>query len=149
MEHSHLQKLAQLLAEYRPLEISDEGAAIKMDRINTFRTNDDRRVIIASIIGAGIGLDIQFCPNVVMMEREWNKSIEDQFEGRFHRIGSVEKVVIDYVMAKETIDEYYDERVKLTGQISGSVLDQDFAIDNKFMLELAESMVQKRMKYVG
>ncbi len=143
------QKLAQLLAEYRPLEISDEGAAIKMDRINTFRTNDDRRVIIASIIGAGIGLDIQFCPNVVMMEREWNKSIEDQFEGRFHRIGSVEKVVIDYVMAKETIDEYYDERVKLTGQISGSVLDQDFAIDNKFMLELAESMVQKRMKYVG
>ena len=105
--------------------------------------------MIASILGCGIGRNLQFCNNVLIGEREWNKSIETQFEDRFHRFGTENKVIIDYCMAAQTIDEMSDEMVKLKGQISGSVLEKNWNIDNDLLVELAEMVVAKRLKYVG
>lgn len=132
-----------------PITIADEQPHIKDERSNLFRDNSDRRIMIASILGCGIGRDLQFCTNAIIAEREWNASIERQFEDRFHRIGTPGKVNIKYILAKDTIDEFFHDMVLLKGQIASSALDADFAADQSFMLELAENVVRKRMKYVG
>lgn len=132
-----------------PITISDEQPHIKDERCVQFRDDSNQRIMIASILGCGIGRDLQFCTNSIIAEREWNKSIETQFEDRFHRIGTLNKVNIKYLLAKDTIDEFLHDMVLLKGQIAGSALDSDFTVDHSFMLELAENVVRKRMKYVG
>jgi SNF2 family DNA or RNA helicase len=142
------ENLALALSRWNPIQISDEDAKIKDQRITAFREGKSR-LLIASILGCGIGLNIQFCRNVISAEREWNRSIEAQFEDRFHRIGSTNKVNIDYLMAGETLDEFFHDLVQLKGMVSGGFLNQDLTIDNNFMMELAERCVQKRLRYAG
>jgi len=132
-----------------PITMSDEDALVKDTRSNLFKDNDTKKLLIASILGCGIGRNLQFCHNVIIGERQWNRATEAQFEDRFHRIGTTEKVRITYVSASETIDEFYDAMVKLKEQISGSTLDTNFESDDQFMKELAEKMVAKRLRYVG
>lgn len=146
------------LEEYNPVCISDESGAVKMQRIEQFKS-PNRRVAILSILGAGQGLNIQFCRNAITMERQWNAAKEDQFHGRFHRpvknpdgtiktefIDAVDSVNIDIENAADTIDQFFDEMVELKRQIAGSTLDEDFEYNPKFLIELAERCVQTRLK---
>lgn len=132
-----------------PLHISDEFPEIKDSRCDRFRKDPLQRVLLASILGCGIGRDLEFCPTALVVEREWNRALEAQFEGRFHRIGTLEKVTIDYLMAEGTIDEYFHEMVLLKEKIQDSILEKDLSSDSYFMIELAERIVNKRLKYVG
>jgi len=156
-----MEKLAKGLAEYNPICISDEDGLVKMKKLEEFKT-PGRRVLIASILGAGQGLNIQFCKNAIVMEREWNPAKEDQFCGRFHRIvknadGSIktdfvdgiDSVTIDYLNAKDTLDEMFEDMIEMKKQIVGSTLDQEFDYDPDFIMELAKRVVAKRLKYAG
>ena len=149
--------LMKSLSEYNPITISDEDGLTKANRIDQFKLPQNR-LLIASILGAGQGLNIQFCKNFVQAEREWNPAKEEQFYGRFHRIvkdadGNVvtefteeDSVIGDVLNAKDTLDEYFDAAVKLKKQIVKTTEDRDFAIDSSFMMELARQMVNSRMK---
>lgn len=139
---------AEGLARWNPICISDESAKKKDELENEFRSIDHRLAIL-SIRGCGVGRDMQFCNNVMVTERDWNSALETQFQDRFHRIGTANKVVIDYVMAAETLDEYFHDKVELTRQIQGSTLDKDFSTDSQFIMELAERVVEKRIRYAG
>lgn len=140
--------LAEALSEYHPIQMSDESAMVKDAKTEEFR-KPHNRLLIASILGCGEGRNLQFCSNSIIVERQWNPAKEDQFEGRFHRIGTKEGVIIDYLLASETIDEFFNDMVQLKRQIVGSTLDKDFATDHQFIRDLAEQVVKKRMKWVG
>lgn len=133
----------------KPVCISNETPQIKQARLDKFRDDPDQLVCILSILGGGIGLDIQFCPNVISLEREWNKAIEDQFEGRFQRIGMVNQVTICYLMAQGTIDEFFNELVRLKQQVSDTTLNRNVEADSELMYKLAQTVVKKRLKFVG
>ena len=146
------------LAEYNPITISDENPHVKMERIEQFK-RPENRVLIASILGAGQGLNIQFCKNAIVAEREWNPSKEDQFCARFHRIvknedGSfktdfvegVDSVTCDFINAKDTIDDFFDALVELKKHIVGSTLDADFAYDPEILMDLARKITASRLK---
>jgi len=132
-----------------PIQMSSESAKVKDEKQEEFRTNPNKLILIASIKGCGEGRNLQFCSNVIIAERQWNKAIEMQFEGRFHRIGSTTKVTYTYIMAANTIDELFHELVRLKAEITNSVLDVDYEQDLQFVIELAEQVIAKRMKYVG
>ncbi len=128
-----------------------EPADIKDKKINEFR-QPERRLAIISILAYGEGRDIQFCPNAIMAEREWNPAKEIQFQDRFCRIGSEKyatHVNIDIAHAKDTIDEFFDALVKMKAEVGASAMDRDYASDSEFIIQLAEMAVQKRLKYVG
>lgn len=137
------------LSRWEPICISDESPKTKDERSELFRTSPKHRVMVASILGCGIGRDLQFCPNVLVAEREWNRAIENQFEDRFHRIGMENKVNIDYYMAEHTIDEFFHEMVTLKGAVSEQGLNSQYNISSQTLKELAQCVVQKRLKYVG
>jgi hypothetical protein len=63
------------------------------------------RLLIASTLASGEGLNLQTCSDCVMHERQWNPANEEQAEGRFIRIGQdADSVNAVYVHADDSID---------------------------------------------
>lgn len=110
--------------------------------------DENYRVMIASTLAAGEGLNIQFCSDAVMLERQWNPANEEQAEGRFHRFGQQNAVSITYMIASETIDEYFTELVESKRAIVASTLDnKEIQWDQQsLMSELANILVTKGKK---
>jgi len=50
-----------------------------------FKKDERRRILIASTLASGEGLNLQFCQNASMLERQWNPANEEQAELRFSR----------------------------------------------------------------
>lgn len=104
-----------------------------------------RRVMIASTLAAGEGLNLQFCSDAIILERQWNPANEEQAEARFHRFGQLNNVSITYMIASGTIDEYFTELVEIKRSIVASTLDNKEIAWNQqsLMKELAETLVTK------
>lgn len=146
------------------LTMSDEDALIKDKIEDQWKSNPQNQILIISILGAGKGRNFQFCRHVINLERQWNKAREIQFEERCHRIKTdpitdeilrnfteEDTVIIDYLMAKDTFDEYFDHLVRLKGIIMDSVdseIDDEEIPEPNFVRELAEMVVAKRMHYI-
>jgi len=83
----------------------------------------NNRIMIASTLAAGEGLNIQFCSDAIMLERQWNPANEEQAEARFHRFGQLNNVSITYMIASGTIDEYFAELVERKRSIVAQTMD--------------------------
>jgi SNF2 family DNA or RNA helicase len=105
-------------------ELTAEMDAMAKNRsIDAFKSNSSR-VMVASTLVAGEGLNLQFCSDGVMMERQWNPANEEQAEGRFVRIGQLADVVnMTYLIAVGTVDETFSEIVEKKRAISANTLD--------------------------
>lgn len=117
------------------------------DTVMKFK-NEDYRIMIASTLATGEGLNLQFCSDAIMLERQWNPANEEQSEGRFHRFGQVNSVSVTYMIASETIDEYFTELVEQKRAIVASTMDnKEIQWDqNSLMQELAQVLVTKGKK---
>jgi len=113
-----------------------------------FREDEKARVMIASTLAAGEGLNLQFCADAIMMERQWNPANEEQAEARFHRYGQKNAVVVNYSIVSETIDEYFTELVEQKRAIVAGALDnKEIQWDqNSLMSDLAMILVTKGKK---
>jgi SNF2 family DNA or RNA helicase len=77
------------------------------------RFNKYARVLVASTLASGEGLNLQTCSDCIMHERQWNPANEEQAEGRFIRIGQqAQSVNATYVHGDKTIDTTLDELVE-------------------------------------
>jgi SNF2 family DNA or RNA helicase len=101
---------------------SDLNADKREDVISRFRAGE-ARVMIASTLAAGEGLNLQFCADAIMLERQWNPANEEQAESRFHRYGQEYPVTITYMIATKTIDEIFTELVEHKRAIVAGALD--------------------------
>ncbi len=110
--------------------------------------NSNHRVMIASTLAAGEGINLQFCADAVMLERQWNPANESQAEARFHRFGQKNAVSITYMIASETIDEFFTELVEQKRAIVASTLDNEIIKwdQQSLMTELAQILVTKGKK---
>ena len=82
--------------DYEPVLHYHSGldAKQRFELVETFEKNPKRRVMVASLLSAGEGLNLQFCSDSVLVERHWNDSKEKQaIEGRFHRMGQTAESV--------------------------------------------------------
>lgn len=146
-----LQRLNQWLADggYLPvLHLHSGLSAEKRQELLVKFKEQNYRVMIASTLAAGEGLNIQFCADAIMFERQWNPANEEQAEGRFHRFGQQYPVSITYMIASETIDEYFTELVESKRATVMSVLDnKEIQWDqSSLMTELANILVTKGKK---
>ncbi len=137
------------LSEYNPIEISgaDNGFQ-KDDKITLFKTAE-RRVLIANILAGGEGLNLQFCNNCIIVERQWNPGKEDQFIKRFHRHGQMKSVFVSSIIAADTIDDFFEQLIELKRNIVTDTTNQNFEADHTLIHELAKRVVSTRLKYTG
>ncbi len=121
--------------------LDGNGRAALVERFKT----SDARIMIASTLAAGEGLNLQFCSDAIMLERQWNPANEEQGEGRFHRFGQVNPVSVTYMIAAGTIDDYFTELVEQKRAIVASALDNKTIEWNQssLMQELATALVTR------
>jgi SNF2 family DNA or RNA helicase len=113
-----------------------------------FRSESTSRLLFATTLAAGEALNLQFCSDAIIMEREWNPANEEQAESRFHRYGQQWPVNVDYAICSETIDEYFTELVEQKRAIVSSALDNKEYVwdENSLMADLAMVLVTKGKK---
>jgi SNF2 family DNA or RNA helicase len=116
--------------------------------VEDFKNDSSRRVMIASTLAAGEGLNLQFCSDAILLERQWNPTNEEQVEGRFHRFGQLNPVSVTYMLASGTIDEYFTELVEIKRSIIAATMDKKQIEWNQqsLMKELAEILVTRGRK---
>jgi SNF2 family DNA or RNA helicase len=125
---------------------SELNALERSQLIEEFRNNPNRRILLASTLAAGEGLNLQFCSDAILVERQWNPANEEQFEGRFSRIGQeAESIDITYLVAIGTIDEWLTELIERKREIVKTAYGEEGNIsENTIILELADILISKR-----
>ena len=126
--------------------VSADDSSKRQEKIDEFRTNPEKRILIAPTLACGEGINLQFCSHSIIMEREWNPANEEQAEGRFSRIGSVaEKILVNYPTGTGTIDEFLTEMVERKRQYVNEALDGSAGKweESDIIRELASKVVAK------
>ena len=104
-----LQRLAQRLARFGPLEYHGRIPAGRRDEvIRRFREDRRSHVILISYGAGGVGLNLQWANYVFLFDRWWNPAVEDQAINRAHRIGVSGPVTVSRFLTLETIEERID-----------------------------------------
>lgn len=116
------------------------------EAIDKFEGNS--RVMIASTLAAGEGLNLQFCSDCILHERQWNPPKEDQAFDRFHRIGQLNPVNVRMMIALNTIDDTLTELVEAKRKNLKEALDNEQYTWSETSLakELADALFQKSTK---
>lgn len=137
------------LAGFNPLQLSGkDSAADKFNLVRQFHS-PDHRIMIANILAGGTGLDgiQECCNNAMVMERQWNSAIEEQFEARVHRNGQLKPVTCDYMNAYGTIDQFLDEKVEEKRQILGETLINGWNLEGDIegLRSISEKVIANRL----
>jgi superfamily II DNA or RNA helicase len=81
--------------------------------------NSNARAIVINIVAGGTGLDF---PNIVTQaivnDYDWSVANDEQMLGRNYRINSLHDVYVKYMIAEDTPDEEYYERLTAKKQIA-------------------------------
>lgn len=132
-------------AALKPLFLgSDLSQEARLDRVNQFKDSESR-ILLASTLAAGEGLNMQFVSDAVIMERQWNPANEEQAEGRFIRIGmTADRVDVHYFIASGTVDEFFTELVEIKRAAMNTIDGGEFTwSENGLLMELAEAVATK------
>lgn len=112
-------------------------------------TGKNHRILIASTLAAGEGLNLQFASDCIIMERQWNPANEEQAEARFPRPGQVaDKINATYMIAAGSIDDFLTELVERKRSIVYSTLDnvQTNWDESSLIVDLARTLQTKGLK---
>ena len=84
----------------------------------------ENRIMVASTLAAGEGINLQCCSDCLLLERQWNPANEEQAEARFPRPGqTADKINATYITALGTIDEFLGELIEGKRSANKSTLD--------------------------
>lgn len=129
---------------------SELNSEDRQKMIDEFRTNDKRRIMVASTLAGGEGINLQFSSDCYLVEREWNPANEEQAECRFIRIGQTEsKVTATYGIAIGTIDEKLAELVERKRQYCAQTYGKEAQVswdETSLMRELMQILAEGNKK---
>lgn len=125
---------------------SDLDMRERNEVVETFK-QPGYRILLASTLVAGEGLNMQFCSDCLMMERMWNPSKEEQAEGRFPRPGSeASQINVTYLLASGTLDEFLTPLVEKKRAIVSETLankEIDWENEENLWTQLAQAIQEK------
>jgi len=113
--------LERKLAEWRPLKISGKIQEEYKDVVARFNEVEEQKVLIMTSAGQ-FGLNIQRASVIFHYDQEWSLAKMQQREGRAHRIGQKDTVMIYNLLAKGTIDYYVKKVLHGKAELSNQVL---------------------------
>jgi hypothetical protein len=73
--------------QFPVMQITADMTPLQRWEVQEKFNSSKRAIIVASMLAAGEGLNLQTCSDCVMHERQWNPGKEEQCEDRFARIG--------------------------------------------------------------
>ena len=141
--------LQQICAENnqpQPLKLTaDMDGEARFDCQTKFNS-PDYRILVASTLASGEGLNLQSCSDCIMHERQWNPANESQAEGRFIRIGqTASAVTANYMLADGSVDDIFHTIVERKRAQFNAAMNKGTTVetwnDGGLIKELAEGIV--------
>lgn len=106
-------------------------------------------VLLINMLAGGVGCDFHYVNDVLVLERQWNAQLEEQFNYRFYNPDrSIKNVPTDVecLIAKGTIDEWFHDHVEETRRVFGETVDSDYNLnDQSTFKSLLEKTVSHRL----
>jgi len=117
-------RLAQELAEFRPLLLTGEVDPAERARVvDEFKRDPTRRLLLLSLRAGGLGLNLTEASYVFHFDRWWNPAVETQAEDRVHRIGQRSPVHVFAYLCADTIEQRIDEILTAKRELFADVVD--------------------------
>ncbi len=123
------------------------------DLQHKFNTDMEYKVLVASTLAAGEGLNLQEqCGDCVLLERQWNPPKEEQAISRFVRIGfmkgcevKLNSVIAQYILAIGTIDDWMTSLIEEKRAIFEQAMNGDEveAAEMELMRALMKKIVEE------
>ena len=114
--------LVEELKEYNPLLISGEvDNETRNENIHKFQENGTNKIIILTSAG-GEGINLQKANFMIHYDNPWSISKMIQREGRAHRLGQVNKLIIFQLIIKDSVDEYVLKILNKKYKMSDAIL---------------------------
>jgi SWI/SNF-related matrix-associated actin-dependent regulator 1 of chromatin subfamily A len=108
--------------------------------VDVFQTNPMCRVAVLSITAAGVGLTLTAASNVFFAELFYNPGALMQAEDRAHRIGQQDTVNVQYLVARNTIDEQLfrilNNKISVLGETLDGVCGRKFDVGGEAKVKL-------------
>lgn len=120
-----------------------ESSRKRQQEVDRFQRGD-ADVFVASLLAAGVGLNLQRASEALFVERVFSPSALQQAEDRVHRIGSDRPVTITYLDAADTVDEQITRVLEAKARLIQAVLSEETeAIETSTVVdEIAEMLAR-------
>lgn len=134
----------------QPLSMTADLNSLQRSEIQDKFNSKSYRVMVASTLASGEGLNLQTCSDCVMHERQWNPANEEQAEGRFIRIGqTAQSVNAVYVHGDDTVDTIFDGIVEQKRRQFHEVMNKGEFVgwsENNLLTELVNQIRNRKRK---
>ena len=107
------------------------------------------QVVVASLLAAGVGLNLQVASNVVLAELSWTSAEQTQAIDRVHRIGQELPVTAWRIIAAHTVDARIAELIGSKAGLAARALDgsdEDVAAESNIQLEAISGLLRDALK---
>lgn len=115
----------------------------RSEQLRKFREDPSCQVFVASLLAAGVGIDLTVASIVIHYDRWWNPAKENQATDRVHRIGQNRGVQVFKLVSKDSIEEYIHDLIEkkkgLLEQIVGAE-DQITYLSRDELIQVFEKM---------
>jgi SNF2 family DNA or RNA helicase len=99
----------------------------------------DTRIMLASKMAVGVGLNLTAANRVIVMDPWWNPAIEEQAVHRCYRIGQTKPVFVQRFVVQDTIEQYCFNMSRKKKEFGDAILSA--ATDTKIVPSRMEDMV--------
>lgn len=96
------------------------------EQLRRFREDPACEVFVASLLAAGVGIDLTTASIVIHYDRWWNPAKENQATDRVHRIGQNRGVQVFKLVTKHTIEEHIHELIERKKGLLEEIVDMLF-----------------------
>jgi superfamily II DNA or RNA helicase len=90
--------------------------------VKRFNSEQHERVLLASLLASGVGIDLTAASVVIHYDRWWNPAVENQATDRVHRIGQRRFVQVFKLTTRGTIEERIDQILRRKLQLMEDVI---------------------------
>lgn len=123
----------------------DQSAKARENAIDSFASDPDVAVVVASLTAAGVGLNLQAASNVVLAELSWTSAEQTQAIDRVHRIGQELPVTAWRIIAAHTIDARIAELIDSKAGLAARALDgsdEEVSADSNIQAQALASLLR-------
>lgn len=116
------------------------------EQLRRFREDPACEVFVASLLAAGVGIDLTVASIVIHYDRWWNPAKENQATDRVHRIGQNRGVQVFKLVTKHTIEEHIHEMIERKKGLLEDIIGQEDQINylsREELLQVLETMFQE------
>jgi len=124
-------------------ETRDRGRIVRR-----FNSEQHERVLLASLLAGGVGIDLTGASVVLHYDRWWNPAKENQATDRVHRIGQRRFVQVFKLITRNTIEERIDElirtKIDLMERVVAPTEDVIASLNRSELIDLLDLEIKKK-----